>query len=60
LELIKTGKSNPSQKNTNGYTALIYACIYKLSDVVISLILTGESKPNQINNIDCTALNMGL
>ena len=58
LALIATGNSNPEIVDTNGRTALIYACIkgIPMSDVALALIETGNSKPEQVDNNGNTAL----
>jgi ankyrin repeat protein len=58
LDDIARGNSNPEIVDTNGRTALIYACIkgIPMSDVALALIQTNNSKPEQVDNSGKTAL----
>ena len=56
LALIATGRSNPGIVDTNGKTALIYACIEGMSDVALALIETGNSDPEIVDHNGKTAL----
>jgi len=56
LAMIQTGNFNPEQVDTNGNTALFYACDKKMPDVAMALIQTGQSRPEQVNKYGTTAL----
>ena len=56
LDDIARGNSNPEIVDTNGKTALIYACQLGMNSVALALIATRQSNPGQVDNDGTTAL----
>ena len=57
LKIIESGHYDPDKLSKYGdCTALMHACIFKLSDVALALIATGKSKPKHVDSNNFTAL----
>ena len=56
LALIATGRSDPENFDSDGKTAVIYACEKEMSDVALALIETGDSSPEDFDFDGKTAL----
>ena len=56
FEAIKSGRYDLGQVDSDGYTALIYACSNEMPDVAMALIQTGQSLPELASKIGFTAL----
>ena len=62
IELIDKEKSNADyleQQDDQNNTALIYACMNKLENVAINLLITGHAKPTHVNSAKETAFIIG-
>ena len=56
IEAINSGRYDLGKVDSNGYTALIYACYGDMPDVAMALIQTGQSRPELASKNGFTAL----